>query len=260
MSEPTGLTTRTRIARAAVKGRFAVLFWLLVMAIALPVVVPDGPVIRRSMSLALFVVMLSGLNTISNRRLEFLVGLFLALPALVLNLAALALDRFELFVASELVYMAFFVYLAVHILRWTLDRKEVDVETIYGAVSVYLLMALAWGLAYYSILLTDPNAFHFPAEDELGLVQAPGVESLEQGAAQAPGRDWKAVSQGAQGTMMYYSFVTLTTLGYGDIMPVHPVARTFAYLEAVLGQLYVAVLIASLVGQHVAAASSRRER
>ena len=50
--------------------------------------------------------------------------------------------------------------------------------------------------------------------------------------------------------LLYYSFVTLTTLGYGDVTPVHAVARTLAYLEAVIGQLYIAVLIASLVGRY----------
>ena len=49
---------------------------------------------------------------------------------------------------------------------------------------------------------------------------------------------------------LYYSFVTLTTLGYGDITPVHPVARMLSYLEAVIGQLYLAVLVASLVGRY----------
>ena len=55
--------------------------------------------------------------------------------------------------------------------------------------------------------------------------------------------------------LLYYSFVTLTTLGYGDITPIHPVARTLAYLEAVIGQLYIAVLIASLVGRYLVGGS-----
>jgi hypothetical protein len=49
---------------------------------------------------------------------------------------------------------------------------------------------------------------------------------------------------------LYYSFVTLTTLGFGDVTPVHPVVRTLSYLEAVIGQLYLAVLVASLVGRY----------
>ncbi|MCP4407905.1 MAG: two pore domain potassium channel family protein [Gammaproteobacteria bacterium] len=63
--------------------------------------------------------------------------------------------------------------------------------------------------------------------------------------------------QGRLLEFIYYSFVTLTTLGYGDLLPVSPIARAFGYLEAVIGQIYVAVLIAGLVGIHV---SNRQEQ
>ena len=65
--------------------------------------------------------------------------------------------------ASEYLYLAFFAYLGIVMLRWTLQQHEVDAETIYGAVSVYLLMALVWGLAY----------LHHRA-DESRLVSLPG--------------------------------------------------------------------------------------
>ena len=58
--------------------------------------------------------------------------------------------------------------------------------------------------------------------------------------------------------MVYYSFVTLTTLGYGDIVPVSPSARALATLEALTGQLYLTVLVARLVGLHITHASRRR--
>ena len=51
--------------------------------------------------------------------------------------------------------------------------------------------------------------------------------------------------------LTYFSFVTLTTLGYGDILPLTPIATSLAYLEAVIGQLYIAILIAGLVGTHL---------
>lgn len=56
---------------------------------------------------------------------------------------------------------------------------------------------------------------------------------------------------------MYYSFVTLTTLGYGDITPVSPAAKSFSFIEAVTGQIYIAVLIARLVGLHIAHSMSK---
>ncbi len=64
--------------------------------------------------------------------------------------------------------------------------------------------------------------------------------------------DFDNPNEGDEYAFIYYSFVTLTTLGYGDVTPVHPVARTLAYLEAVIGQLFIAVLIAGLVGRRIA--------
>ena len=58
---------------------------------------------------------------------------------------------------------------------------------------------------------------------------------------------------------MYFSFVTLTTLGYGDITPVNTFARTLAYLEAAIGQLYLTVLIASLVGIHISTSTQDKQ-
>lgn len=251
-------TPRRRVAAALLSGRFAFLFWLLVAVIATPVLVPDGPIIRRVMAAALFVTMLSGLNSISNRRRELIAGICLAVPAVVLSWAGLGLGRFHFYVASQYVYMAFFLYLAVLILRWTLSQHEIDAETIYGAVSVYLLMALVWGLAYYSIVLTSPGSFHFPDEDQLGDVQRARAAPVESGGAALIRPDWGEVSQTAQGTMMYYSFVTLTTLGYGDIYPTSDSTRILAMLEATLGQLYLVILVARLVGLYASQESERR--
>ena len=98
-----------------------------------------------------------------------------------------------------------------------------------GALCLYLLLGVLWTILFAFVELARPAAFHY-AKD------VPG-DALEN--------------------FMYYSFVTLTTLGYGDLTPVHPVARTLAYLEAVVGQLYIAVLVASLVGRYAAGLESR---
>jgi hypothetical protein len=59
--------------------------------------------------------------------------------------------------------------------------------------------------------------------------------------------------------VLYFSFVTLCTLGYGDIVPVSPVAQTFSAVEAIIGQLYLAVLVARLVGMHTAHTLARHQ-
>ena len=105
-----------------------------------------------------------------------------------------------------------------------LSPGAVDLNRIVGALCLFLLLGVLWAILFGLVELFDPAAFSYSA-------RLPG-DPLEH--------------------FLYYSFITLTTLGYGDITPVHPVARTLAYLEAVTGQLYLAVLIAGLVGRHIA--------
>ena len=98
---------------------------------------------------------------------------------------------------------------------------------ITGAVAGYLLLGLIWSQAYDLIALSIPGAFSVSGN--------PAPKDAET----------------LQSQLFYFSFVTLTTLGYGDIVAVHPMARTFAILEGVIGQLFPAILISRLVSLHV---------
>jgi hypothetical protein len=98
---------------------------------------------------------------------------------------------------------------------------------IQGAVGVYLLFGLAWAQLYNCVEALSPGAFQVPRGD----VGAAGWFS----------------------PLLYFSFITLTTLGYGDILAVHPAARSLAMFEALVGQLYPAILIAKLVSLQVTA-------
>jgi len=100
---------------------------------------------------------------------------------------------------------------------------------IQGAVVVYLLVGFIWAAGYELVYRAAPGAFQF---------------------AQSP--DKVRATHG----LLYYSFVTLTTVGYGDITPIHPAARSLAMSEALIGQLYPAILIARLVSMRLA---SRRD-
>jgi hypothetical protein len=249
-----------RIKGAITRGRFSALFWLLVVTIALPVAVP-GPMIQRGMAIILFIVMLSGLRAISNHRREMVIGVCLAVPAVILNATAAILGIKAAYLSSLVLYGLFFGYLAVLILLDTLRRTEIEAETIYAAVDVYLLLALFWTMGYYLLAVADPGSFHFPETDAIGQIQAERVAvRQEPGLATAEGVDWREAHEEAQGTLMYYSFVTLTTLGYGDIYPAGDAARILAMLEATLGQLYLVILVARLVGLYTAQESERRKQ
>lgn len=105
--------------------------------------------------------------------------------------------------------------------RQVLFTGPIDGNKIVGAICIYLLLGLIWTLSYLFIAQTVPDAFN-------GLDQVIWYDNFANTA--------------------YYSFVTLTTLGYGDISPVAPVARFLVYMEAIVGVFYMAILVASLIG------------
>jgi hypothetical protein len=107
------------------------------------------------------------------------------------------------------------------------QRREVTVETILGAIIAYLLIAVAFMQLYLLVELQSPGSF-------TGLADAAEPNRQQMGA-----------------TMLYFSLVCLTTMGFGDIVPASNLARPLATLEGVIGQLYLAIMIARLVGLHV---------
>ena len=100
-------------------------------------------------------------------------------------------------------------------------------DKIYGALCVYLLIGLTWGFMFLTLEGVQPGSF-----------------SLGQGQPTRIDKDPAA--------LVYFSFITLSTVGYGDITPLSPPARAFAFMEAIIGQIYLAVLVARLVGLHIA--------
>ena len=115
------------------------------------------------------------------------------------------------------------VVLAMVLRPGTVSRRRLE-----GAVAAYLLLGLAWAAAYEWVAPLDPAAF--------------------SGAASGGSQSWS-----------YYSFVTLSTMGYGDILPVAPVARSLAVAEAITGQLYLAILISRLVALELQARHGSQE-
>ncbi len=117
--------------------------------------------------------------------------------------------------------------------RHLLLSGPITMNKIIGAICIYLLIGLNWSVFYLFINIANPNSFH-------GLTStAIGVQFSE---------------------LLYYSYVTITTLGYGDVTPIRPIARTLSYLEAIVGQFYVAVLVAWLVGMYLSEKNQPRTK
>jgi len=110
-----------------------------------------------------------------------------------------------------------------HILR----RSDVTIDTIAGAACAYALLALVWCQLYLILEVVRPGSFDIPTH-------------------------WRTVAAGDPApALLYFSFTTLTTVGYGDITPQWAGAAGLAAAEAVVGQLYLAITIARLVGLHI---------
>ena len=136
---------------------------------------------------------------------------------------------FKLFLLGSLelcTNVIFLAYIAVHLLKFILNQHIITPELIYAAISGYFMFGLAWAFIYQLIDFNNQNSFSI----------SNAVTSQQDMLFQ----------------MWYFSMVTLTTLGYGDISPVTMTARVFVVLESVLGQFYLAILIASLIGRRIA--------
>lgn len=170
------------------------------------------------------VVLILGVWSLMNERRWFVFGSILALLAIFLTAANLYLRSMTLFVIDLGVILVFYVLSTGVALRYIFMDRELSVNKLMGSLCVYLLIGVAWSILHAFVYLLTPDAF--------------------------------SNLQGQSGEFLYYSFVTLTTLGYGDIAPLTPMARTLAYLEAIAGQFYLAVLVAGLVGAYVSRSSS----
>ncbi len=135
-------------------------------------------------------------------------------------------------VTQYVVGIGFLAYVIAFATIFFFHTPRVTQNTLFSAVSTYLMMAIAWAMAYTLIAYADPRAFNLPDGDATGF-------SIFQG------RD------GFAATPMYYSLVTLTTLGYGDITPATGPARMVSAMQAVVGQLFIAIVVARLVGLHL---------
>ena len=120
--------------------------------------------------------------------------------------------------------MAFYTGMAYIGCRQVFSSGKIELNTIVGTIAIYLMLGIKWSLLYLAVLEIWPN----------------GLNGIEY-------RDW----HDNLSSMLYFSFVTMTTLGYGDITPAIPIFRTLAYLQAVAGSFYMAVVVASLVGSFI---------
>jgi hypothetical protein len=229
------------------RHRFVLLFAaLLAFFVLVPIVhqvhAGPNPALPSLIEAALFIAVLAAVvvalsNTRTSKLLAVVFGLIIALLVLIHAFV----DFFWLVIVRHFLGAAFLGYAIVAMLRLILSSPRITTNVVFASLCIYLLLGVMWALGYSMIEAFDPGAFwsSLPAEQTLPLMLA---------------------GKGKSSPVLYFSYATLTSLGYGDIVPVSPIARTLATLEAITGQLYLAVLVARLVGLHVAGSINQSEQ
>jgi ion channel len=221
---------RTRGSRA--EGKF---FYLFLAQVLLLVLFPY--LNRPGLPVGVFrvlggIMFLAAVYAVSEKRAHWITAVVLAVPTTVMNVIYALDPDSGLAIPSLVSAILFLGFTLVVLLKAVFRAEAVTRDTIYGAVSVYLLLALVWGVGYVLLDRLQPGAL--------------SLDPVRHGNHQL---DWA--------DCIFYSFVTLATVGYGDIVPVSPQARSLSILEAVCGVMYVAVLMARLVGGYAAANAAR---
>ncbi len=214
------------------RGLSSLLLLLFLMFFFAPFIRSDLVDILISIFLALLLV--SGIANMRGRRIFRACAVLVAGTAMIFSILLQFIPAPAVISLSRLSAIAYFFFLIDVVLRQVFRSGPVTAHRIRGAVAVYLLIGITWSFIYQLIAQFLPGAFSFPQS----MTAKPGEE-------------------GYQASLTYFSYVTMTTLGYGDIVPVHPVARMFVIVEALIGQLYPATLLARLVSLEIV---SRQER
>ena len=151
--------------------------------------------------------------------------------------------------------VVFFFWVLVVLITDVFAAGIVSSDKICGAICAYFLIGLAWSILFGFLELAEPGSFIIPGASEAAAQATLDSKRTVSEIPSAHGPDLTFTEKGSD--LTYFSFVTLTSVGYGDVLPVSHPARTFSWLEAVVGQLYLAILVARLVGLHLVAKAAQ---
>lgn len=172
-----------------------------------------------------------GLGSIHTDRRWFRRGLVLLVAIAVTTVDVLIPGLMGLQYLHLLFMLCFFCLMLWLAARQVLFSGRIDINAIVGSICIYLLLGMIWADLFLLVEQALPDSF-----TELDAVH------------------WSKNFA----DLIYFSFITLTTIGYGDITPDGPIVRLFAYTEGIVGQFYIAVVVASLVSAHISARQESR--
>lgn len=200
----------------------ALLAFLIFVPLTDDFVVGSPPVIR---ALLFSTILIIGVWSLRGSGHLFSIGMLLVAAGVVFSVVT-AQSNSTVFQYLSLGALIGFLLVAIgHSFKQVAFGTDLSMNRVVGAICVYLLLGVIWALSYSVLELSAPGSF--------------------TGFEPQPGRGWDS-------EWLYFSFVTMTTLGYGDLLPISATARAMAYMQAVFGQFYIAILVAGLVGAYIA--------
>jgi voltage-gated potassium channel len=206
--------------------RFAVLFFLLFCVLLIPPYF-EGSAWMGEVWHGLFtLVLLWALYTVAGSRRVLILAAVVLIPTISSTwLADPGHERYLAYI-DNVTNIVYFGLICTFLARYIFTTPRVTQEVIFAAMCFYMLLAVLWAAIYTNLELFYGNAFTF--QGQLAATAGINPENLFQ-------------------HMIYYSFVTLSTLGYGDVVPTHLAARNWAAMEAMIGQFFIAIILARLV-------------
>lgn len=212
-------------------GNFA---WLLLTLIVFLLGVPiaddldmSGRPLTRAFAFSALLAI--GVISLKGSGRPFALAMAFVIAGVIANIATTLTPSLWPIYASLISIMGFLLTAIFFTFKQVATDTEITINRIMGAIAVYLLLGVLWAVAYTLVELIWPGS----------------INGFEVGGGAQWNSEW-----------LYFSFVTMTTLGYGDIAPVSAIARVLAYMQAVFGQFYIAILVAGLVGAYI----SQRDR
>ena len=153
----------------------------------------------------------------------------LLIPSFLASWLQVFTDSVAATVADNLTTILYLSLVGYHLTRFLMNTSAVTSNAIYAALCLYMILAVIWGGIYNLQYIYDTGSFGFSSEALTQLANSPETTF---------------------NLFNYYSFVTLTTLGYGDIVPLKPTTQAWVAIEAIVGQFYLAIVIARLVSSY----------
>ncbi len=197
------------------------LFFLLVYGFIIYPIAGEEARTHPAAALSFSLILVLGVMSTTQQKLARLVMTLLAVVAFTSQWLHFFMQVHAAHVVATVAAILFFSVLSWRITSRVFRSGSINIYRIFGAIAVYVLLGIVWGEIYILIYLHRPDAFYFDPTTQMG---EPPISEL-----------------------IYFSFVSLTTMGFGDILPVYPLARSLVMLEGLVGQIYPAVLLARLV-------------